>query len=77
MLKYGQYTKPAIFEGKKVPKVFRSGNHELIKIARLKESLLRTKIVRPDLLNDYILSKKERSLLKNIEDYFWLNSRDR
>lgn len=50
LLDYPVYTKPADYEGMKVPDVLLSGNHELIAKWRLEESLKRTKIRRPDLL---------------------------
>lgn len=50
LLEYPQYTRPANFRGKKVPDVLLSGHHEAIKKWRRKESLLRTKKYRPDLL---------------------------
>lgn len=49
-LEYPQYTKPEIFENKRVPKVLLSGNHANIEKWREKKSLERTKKFRPDLL---------------------------
>ena len=45
-----QYTRPEKFERKKVPSVLLSGNHQEIKKWREKESISKTKKVRPDLL---------------------------
>lgn len=53
LLEYPQYTQPAIFEGKEVPEVLRSGNHAKIHAYRQEQSLLRTKKMRPDLYQDY------------------------
>lgn len=39
LLEYPQYTKPAVYEGKEVPPVLLSGNHEKIRLWRRKESL--------------------------------------
>ncbi|MBI2196742.1 tRNA (guanosine(37)-N1)-methyltransferase TrmD [Candidatus Daviesbacteria bacterium] len=50
LLEHPQYTRPAGFEGKKVPEVLLSGNHAEIKKWRLKKSLEKTKKIRPDLL---------------------------
>ncbi|HOD11581.1 MAG TPA: tRNA (guanosine(37)-N1)-methyltransferase TrmD [Candidatus Omnitrophota bacterium] len=50
LLEYPQYTRPANFIGMKVPNVLLSGNHQGIKEWRLKQSILRTKKIRPDLL---------------------------
>ncbi|MCK4518776.1 MAG: tRNA (guanosine(37)-N1)-methyltransferase TrmD [Candidatus Omnitrophica bacterium] len=54
LLEHPQYTRPANFRGLKVPEILLSGNHRLIKEWKRKQSLLRTKRKRPDLL------KKER-----------------
>ena len=50
LLDYPTYTKPADFRGLKVPEVLLSGHHENIKKYRYEESLKRTKMRRPDLL---------------------------
>ncbi|MFA6379102.1 MAG: tRNA (guanosine(37)-N1)-methyltransferase TrmD [Candidatus Omnitrophota bacterium] len=49
LLEYPQYTRPANFIGMKVPDVLLSGNHKSIKEWRLRQSILRTKKIRPDL----------------------------
>ena len=49
-LEYPQYTRPANFRGMKVPNVLLSGHHQEIQMWRKKESLAKTKKVRPDLL---------------------------
>lgn len=50
LLEYPQYTRPVEFMGRKVPDVLLSGNHEKIRQWRLDQSLIRTKLKRPDLL---------------------------
>lgn len=50
LLEYPQYTRPATFKGTPVPKVLTSGNHQDIKEWREKQSLEKTKKLRPDLL---------------------------
>lgn len=50
LLDYPTYTKPRVFEGMEVPEVLLSGNHKKINLYRQEESLKRTKIRRPDLL---------------------------
>jgi len=50
LLEYPQYTRPAEYEGLKVPKVLLSGNHKSIEEWRKNESVKRTKARRPDLL---------------------------
>jgi tRNA (guanine37-N1)-methyltransferase len=46
------YTRPAEFNGWKVPDVLLSGNPKLIKDWQEKESIERTKKLRPELLKD-------------------------
>ena len=48
------FTKPEDFEGKKVPEVLRTGNHEEIRKWRKKKALEKTGRVRPDLLEGMI-----------------------
>jgi tRNA (guanine-N1)-methyltransferase len=50
LLEYPQYTRPAEFEGMKVPGVLLSGNHKKIERWRRDESLKRTLKRRPDLI---------------------------
>ncbi len=57
------YTRPEIFEGQEVPDVLLSGNHARIKSWRLKQSLGRTWLRRPDLLKNRSLSSTEEKLL--------------
>lgn len=47
------YTRPFVFEEKKVPEVLISGNHEDINTWRKQKAYEKTKRVRPDLLSDY------------------------
>lgn len=67
LLEFPQYTRPADFRGRKVPEVLMSGNHAKIAEWRLKESLRRTWLRRPDLLEKRPLSKQERDLLDDIK----------
>ncbi len=50
LLEYPQYTRPEIYKQWKVPETLLSGNHREIEEWRTKESLKRTKQIRPDLL---------------------------
>ncbi len=50
LLEYPQYTRPANFQGMKVPDVLLSGNHAEIAKWRLEQSQLRTRQRRPDLM---------------------------
>ena len=58
------YTRPEKYEGIDVPEVLLSGNHEKIRQWRLKQSLLRTKQRRPDLLEKLELDDEQKALLK-------------
>ncbi len=51
LLEYPQYTRPEVFMGRKVPEVLLSGDHAKIEQWRRKQSLERTKKIRPDLLD--------------------------
>jgi len=51
LLEYPQYTKPAEFNGQKVPDVLVSGNHQKIEEWRGEQAQSRTKKRRPDLLS--------------------------
>ncbi|MBE7056122.1 MAG: tRNA (guanosine(37)-N1)-methyltransferase TrmD [Ruminococcaceae bacterium] len=55
LLEYPQYTRPAEINGRKVPDVLLSGNHQDIEKWRLQESRKRTKSKRPDLITDIYL----------------------
>ncbi|MGI5172565.1 tRNA (guanosine(37)-N1)-methyltransferase TrmD [Treponema sp. OMZ 840] len=50
LLEYPQYTKPEVFDGMKVPEVLLSGNHERIRLWRLKKRVAKTLAVRPDMI---------------------------
>lgn len=67
LLDYPQYTRPAEYEGLKVPAVLLSGHHKNIGTWRLKESLKRTYIRRKDLLEGRELTKVEKKLLAEIK----------
>lgn len=70
LLDHPHYTRPAEFRGMQVPEVLLSGNHELIRRWRLKESLRRTLLRRPDLLQRKELSEEERQILAELEQEF-------
>ena len=50
LLDYPTYTKPRIYEGMEVPEVLLSGDHKKIQQYRLEESIKKTRVRRPDLL---------------------------
>lgn len=59
LLEYPQYTRPAEFRGLRVPDVLLSGDHGLVASWRARQSLLRTKARRPDLLLQGSVSSTE------------------
>ena len=66
LLEYPQYTRPVVYEGKKVPEVLLSGHHKNIETWRRQQSIKRTLERRPDLLADANLSKKEKQYLAEL-----------
>ncbi len=64
------YTRPEQIGERCVPEVLLSGNHGAIRRWRLKQSLGRTWLRRPDLLEGRVLNKEQRQLLDEfIEDH--------
>ncbi len=57
------YTRPEVYEGEAVPPVLMSGHHADIERWRLKQSLGRTWLRRPELLEQRTLSAQESKLL--------------
>lgn len=66
LLEYPQYTRPPVFEGLAVPEVLMGGHHARIEAWQTKESLRRTLLRRPDLLENHPMTKNERELLKEV-----------
>lgn len=66
LLEYPQYTRPLDFRGYVVPDVLISGHHENIRKWRLKESLRKTYLRRPDLLENREMTKEEKRLFNEI-----------
>ena len=62
-----QYTRPEVYGGEAVPPVLMSGHHERIERWRLKQSLGRTWLRRPELLERRGLSETERKLLEEFK----------
>jgi len=67
LLEYPQYTRPAEFEGQKVPEVLLSGNHADIARWRRREQLRRTLRRRPELLKRAELSESDLVVLASLE----------
>ena len=66
LLEYPQYTKPADYKGMKVPEVLLSGHHANIAKWRREQSIARTALHRPDLLESAGLSEKEMAFAKEV-----------
>ena len=60
------YTRPEQIDGMTVPAVLQSGNHELIRTWRLRQSLRRTLERRPDLLKGREMTAEEQRLIDEI-----------
>jgi tRNA (guanine37-N1)-methyltransferase len=60
------YTRPEEYQGRKVPEVLLSGNHERIRRWRLKQALARTLERRPDLLEQRAMTTEEAELLAEV-----------
>jgi tRNA (guanine37-N1)-methyltransferase len=61
------YTRPEEYRGRRVPEILLSGNHEMIRRWRLKQSLARTLSRRPELLEGRDLTTEEDELLAEIQ----------
>ncbi|MBP3939424.1 MAG: tRNA (guanosine(37)-N1)-methyltransferase TrmD [Clostridia bacterium] len=68
LLEYPQYTRPYEWHGKKVPDVLISGHHANINKWRREQSLMRTYLRRPDLLETAELDKKDKQFLENLKN---------
>ncbi|MCF8111642.1 MAG: tRNA (guanosine(37)-N1)-methyltransferase TrmD [Desulfobacteraceae bacterium] len=63
-LEHAQYTRPSVFEGKEVPEVLLSGDHQAVGQWRLESALLRTLLKRPDLVEKNGLTDREKLIVK-------------
>ena len=63
LLEHPQYTRPAEFRGMSVPEVLSGGHHQKIAEWRAQKSLKQTFHRRPDLLQSYSLTKKQKQWL--------------
>ncbi len=61
------YTRPEVLDGLPVPQVLMSGHHEQIRKWRLEQSLERTWLRRPELLDSLALTDEQRVLLNKIK----------
>ena len=65
LLEYPQYTRPAEFEGERVPDVLVSGDHARIAAWRREQAIRRTARVRPDLVENADLSPVEIEMVRD------------
>ncbi len=68
LLEHPQYTRPRIFNGEEVPEVLLSGDHEKIRRWRRAQSLMRTYLKRPDLLEKAELTMEDREILSKLKE---------
>lgn len=61
------YTRPEVYDGRPVPEVLLSGNHEQIRRWRLQQMLGRTWLRRPELLAELELTDEQRKLLEDFK----------
>ena len=66
LLQHPQYTRPAEFRGWPVPEVLLSGDHAEVARWRRRESLRRTFLRRPDLLESAQLSEEDRGFIETL-----------
>jgi len=67
LLEYPQYTRPAVWNEREVPEVLLSGNHAKIDEWRRIQSILNTKNNRPDMFEKFVLSEKDKKILKKYQ----------
>ena len=68
LLEYPHYTRPPEFRGWRVPDVLLSGHHAEIAKWRRKEQFRRTQARRPDLWAEFVPSKSDLKLLKQLSE---------
>jgi tRNA (guanine37-N1)-methyltransferase len=66
LLEFPQYSRPEVWNGRRVPPILLSGDHAKVDAWRREQSLIRTATRRPDLLASAHISPKERQF---IEEY--------
>ena len=67
LLEYPQYTRPLEYDGYTVPEVLISGHHENIRKWRRYESIKKTFIVRPDLIDEESLNEEDKKILEQVK----------
>ncbi|HAO30622.1 MAG TPA: tRNA (guanosine(37)-N1)-methyltransferase TrmD [Treponema sp.] len=73
LLEYPQYTRPTVYKGLEVPEVLTGGNHEQIRKWRLKKSLQKTLLNRPDLIQQArmtgTLSEEAQKMIEELAEH--------
>lgn len=69
LLEYPQYTRPENWRGKSVPPVLLSGHHRKLEEWYRRQSVIRTALMRPDLLEKADLTQEERELADKVVKY--------
>ena len=73
LLEYPQYTRPNVYKGLEVPDVLSGGNHEEIRKWRLRKSLQKTLMNRPDLIQNArmagTLSDEAEKMIEEIAEH--------
>ena len=67
LLDFPQYTRPSVVEGRAAPEVLLGGDHDQVRTWRLKQSLGRTWMRRPELLAGRRLNEQESRLLEEFQ----------
>lgn len=69
LLEYPQYSRPEEYHGRHVPPILLCGDHAKVERWRLKQSIIRTRIRRPDMYEKLTFTtKQEKKLLAEIEE---------
>ncbi len=68
LLEYPQYTRPQVYDGHAVPEILLSGHHANIEKWKRKEALKKTYKMRPDLLDEAMLTPEDYAYLKELEN---------
>ncbi len=67
LLEGPHYTKPQVYRGWEVPAILKSGDHAKLARWRHEQALKRTAERRPDMLDQYPLSKEDKKYLRSFQ----------
>ncbi len=76
LLEYPQYTRPEVVRGKRVPPILLSGDHGRVARWRRAQSLYRTHVRRPDLLDRIALTPEDQALLEEARNEAQLKAKE-